>query len=67
MVMMAVILRFLSATKALEYKHELEDAGLVCDKDFTWSYNSAGYLAKAHAEFNFVDPAMETFYQLKWT
>ena len=64
---MAVIIKFLSATRALEYKHELEKTGLVCDKDFTWAFHTAGWPGKTHVEFNFTDPAMEIFYKLKWT
>jgi len=64
---MAVIIKFLSATRALELKHELEKTGLVCDKDFTWAFHTAGWPGKTHVEFNFTDPAMETFYKLKWT
>lgn len=66
MEMMALVIKFLSASKALEYKHELEKDGLVCDKDFTWAYHSAGGKEKSHVEFNFIDPVKETFYRLRW-
>ena len=64
--MMALVIRFLKASWALEYKQELERDGLVCDKDFTWAYHSAGFEGKSHVEFNFMDPTKETFYTLKW-
>lgn len=60
------MIKSLSASRALEYKQELERDGLICDKDFTWEYHSAGWKEKSHVEFNFVDPANETFYTLKW-
>lgn len=65
--MMAVIIKFIPASRALEYKYELERSGLICDKDFTWAMSGAAWPGKTHVEFNFVDPAMETFYKLKWT
>ena len=59
--------------QAIEYKNHLIAAGLVNDQDFTWSYYSAEYDNFSHdavrnrqTVFKFRDPAMASFYQLKW-
>ena len=57
---------------ALELKNQLLLAGLVIERDFTWAWITADYNAvegwtrQKHAEFRFHDPALATFYQLKW-
>ena len=43
------------------------------EDDFTWKYvpsqwdNFTGVVGTRYVEFYFRDPAMATFYQLKWT
>ena len=57
---------------AIDLKDQLITAGLVVDQDFEWAWITAdydqftGWTRKKHAEFRFRDPAMATFYQLKW-
>jgi hypothetical protein len=57
---------------AIDLKNQLITAGLVVDQDFEWAWITAdydqitGWTRKKHAEFRFWDPAMATFYQLKW-
>jgi hypothetical protein len=57
---------------ALDLKSQLEAAGLRINHDFEWAWhpgrwdnmtgNTPGFV-----EFWFRDPALATFYQLKWT
>jgi hypothetical protein len=53
-------------------KDQLIQDGLVMDQDFKWTWITAdyndveGWTRQKHAEFEFRDPAMSTFYQLKW-
>jgi hypothetical protein len=56
---------------ALSLKSQLEAAGLRINHDFEWAWyprrwdnmtgNTPGFV-----EFRFQDPALATFYQLKW-
>ena len=59
---------------ALDMKHELERAGLVMNQDFSWAFQQARWDNFSHepsqpryVKFEFVNPAMATYYQLKWT
>jgi hypothetical protein len=58
---------------AIDLKNQLHLAGLVIEQDFEWAWITAdydqftGWTRKKHAEFRFADPALATFYQLKWT
>jgi hypothetical protein len=57
---------------AIDLKDQLITAGLVVDQDFEWAWITAdydqftGWTRQKHVEFRFRDPAMATFYQLKW-
>jgi hypothetical protein len=58
---------------AVDLKNQLLAAGLVLDRDFVWKYCQAHYDNDSHlavtpkqVTFEFQDPAMATFYQLKW-
>ena len=57
---------------ALELKNQLLLAGLIIEQDFEWAWITADYNAvegwtrQKHAEVRFADPALATFYQLKW-
>lgn len=58
---------------AIELKDQLVTAGLVDNQDFTWEYHQArydndGYTAVTPRQviFSFREPALATFYQLKW-
>ena len=58
--------------EAIALKDQLLAAGLDQGKDFTWAYSSAEYDNFSSAGrnrrtvFRFSDPAVATFYQLKW-
>jgi hypothetical protein len=64
-----------SASEALELKHELAQSGLVIVQDYTWQYHPVKYnhdwsthpLEKSRVVFIFGDPALASFYRLKWT
>ena len=67
-----VIIRDIDAAQAIVLKEQLIQAGLVIHKDFEWEYRptySDGFSGdeRHHARFSFRDPALATFYQLKWS
>lgn len=58
---------------AVELKDRLLADGLVMHQDFEWTYSQATYnhdgfsaVSPRQATFAFRDPALATFYQLKW-
>jgi hypothetical protein len=60
------------ANMALELVAELRQSGLVMDQDFVWQYQKSSYgegneFVPASVTFEFEDPALATFYQLKWS
>ncbi len=71
--MHTIIIRDVTAFDAVDYKFQLLRAGLVMEHDFTWKYVPAqwdsftGITGGKLVEFHFQDPAIATFYQLKWT
>lgn len=66
-----------TAVRAMEMAHALRSAGLVLNKDFIWTYipkdsvvglDETGYiLSGKKVTIGFWDPALATFYQLKWS
>ena len=56
---------------ALELVTELRQSGLVQDRDFVWRFQKGNFaddntFLPASVTFEFEDPALATFYQLKW-
>ena len=56
---------------AIERKYDLTGAGLRQDEDFVWGYRQSEYDGftmnrPRHAVYAFRDPAMASFYRLKW-
>lgn len=71
--MYSVIVLHVNATRALELRDQVVDAGLAQDRDFVWEYRQASYdndgftaVTPRQVKFEFVDPAMATFFKLKW-
>lgn len=70
-----VIVTDLTPFDAIGLKYELEKAGLLDKRDFTWSYRPIKYddgwsseiSYRSQVAFEFVNPALASFYQLKWT
>lgn len=62
-----------SSPQAFVLKDELEAAGLVWNQDYRWKYKPANTNydyennIPASVEFIFTDPAVATYYRLKWT
>ena len=59
--------------QALAYKYQLDADGLVVNQDYEWRYQKPVYDEFAWADsevsnvtFTFRNPALATFYQLKW-
>ena len=66
-----VILSDIEPIEAMWLKDQLVQDGLIMDADFEWEYRptySDGFSGEErhHARFSFRDPALATFYQLKW-
>lgn len=64
-----------NAVRALELRDQVLDHGLIQEQDFTWAYSQATYnynddgfsaVTPRQVEFRFQDPAMATFFSLKW-
>ena len=71
--MHTVRIEHIAPMAAVGLKNQLTASGLVIDQDFTWRYTQARYdndgysaVTPKQVTFEFRDPAMATFYQLKW-
>jgi len=72
-----VVFEDIGASRGMEMAWALRSAGLVLDKDFTWCYLPKAPEEPAPPELfeknirkviiGFQDPALATFYQLKWS
>jgi hypothetical protein len=69
-----VVIRNISAADAIALKIDLTNAGLIMDKDYTWRYQPVKYELNWSSEsqasqvtFVFGDPALASFFRLKWT
>lgn len=63
---------FQSGSRALEMVDQLRQSGLIMDQDFVWrfekgSYNDSNEFVPPAVSFEFGNPALATFYQLKWS
>jgi hypothetical protein len=70
--MQRIVLYHLDAAQAVALKNNLLADGLILDQDFFWAYCPSrhdGFTTEQprHVVFDFVEPAIATFYQLKWT
>ena len=69
-----VIITDLSAAEAIALKADLDHSGLVVNHDYTWrfqpvKYNNDWSMDPEEASqvlFEFTDPALASFYKLKW-
>jgi hypothetical protein len=62
-----VVFEDANASNGIAMAHELRSAGLTLDKDFTWQYIPSGIETfKRQVIINFRNPALATFYSLKW-
>ena len=66
-----VVLLDIGALEAMARKYQLREDGLVIDQDFVWYYKKAEYDGftmnqPRQAVFAFRDPAVASFYRLKW-
>jgi len=69
-----VVITGISPIDAIGLKHELDNMELILNKDYTWRYHLVKYdslsldeISEKHVVFEFTDPAMASFFQLKWT
>jgi hypothetical protein len=70
----SVVLHDLTPVQGIELKNRLIADGLIQEQDFIWSYMSPIWdnfsqdpVDPRRVEFKFRDPALATFYQLKWS
>ena len=66
-----VVLMDIGAVATMSYKYDLVMDGLRMNEDFVWYYKQAEYDGFAmnqprQAVFAFRDPAVASFYRLKW-
>ena len=66
-----VILRDIALVEIFQLKDQLIRDGLIVNEDFEWAYHPPqwdGFTQERpkHTVFSFRDPALATFYQLKW-
>ena len=72
-----VVFEGANSVRGIEMAYALRSAGLILDKDFTWTYipkdsvvgmDETGYiLSGKKVTIGFRDPTLATFYQLKWS
>ena len=67
-----VILRDITLIEIFQLKDQLIRDGLIMNEDFEWAYHPSqwdGFTQERpkHTVFSFRDPALATFYQLKWS
>ena len=72
-----VVFDGVNSARGIEMAYALRSDGLVLDKDFIWTYipkdsvvglDETGYiLSGKKVTIGFRDPALATFYQLKWS
>ena len=62
-----------SPDDGIRWSRELQESGLVRDQDYVWRYQPSQYdnfglynSAPRAVVFKFRDPALATFYKLKW-
>jgi len=72
--MTPIVILHVNAVRALELRDQLQNSGLIQDQDFEWEYRQAEYdnfshnaVVPRHVKFRFRDPALATFWQLKWS
>lgn len=72
--MHTVVIYGVDTGDALDMKHQLEAAGLIMNQDFTWYYQQARWDDFSHeptlpkcVKFEFVNPALATYYKLKFS
>ena len=69
-----VIITKISAAEAIALKADLDGSGLVVNHDYTWRFQPVKYnndfsmyaVEESQVLFEFADPAMASFYKLKW-
>jgi hypothetical protein len=66
-----VVISNIGPTEVWQLKDQLIRDGLIMHEDFEWAYHPSqwdGFTKEHpnHTVFSFRDPALATFYQLKW-
>ena len=69
-----VIITNITAAEAMGLKADLDQSGLVVNADYTWRFQPVKYnndfsmyaVENSQVLFEFADPAMASFYKLKW-
>ena len=67
-----VTIKNATADDAIRLKYQLVQDGLIQGQDFSWAWDNqqrhppVAYPVVRVAHFDFVNPVLATFYQLKW-
>ena len=72
--MNSITITSISAQEALALKADLDQSGLAVNHDYTWRFQPVKYnndfsmyaVEESQVLFEFADPAMASFYKLKW-
>lgn len=72
--MNSITITKISAAEAIALKADLDQSGLVLNHDYTWRFQPVKYnndfstyaVEESQVLFEFTDPAMASFYKLKW-
>jgi len=72
--MNSITITKISAQEAIALKADLEQSGLVLNHDYTWRFQPVKYnndfsmyaVEESQVLFEFADPAMASFFKLKW-
>jgi len=69
--MHTVTVRHVTAARAMELNHAVQQAGLIRGQDYTWTYIPAAYdnfsAYASRVEFHFEQSSMATFFAIKWS
>lgn len=66
-----IIVSDIDANQALNFKYNLQESGLQDGEDFVWGYRASEYDGftmnrPRYAVYAFRDPAVASFFRLKW-
>ena len=72
--MNSITITKISAAEAIALKADLDQSGLVVNADYTWRFQPVKYnndfsmyaVEESQVLFEFADPAMASFFKLKW-
>jgi hypothetical protein len=61
-----IVLKYVSASQAIDYKNQVIARGLILNVDFMWKYQQIEGKGNSCVEFTFTDPKNATLFALIW-